>query len=65
MLENYVYFIYNFNGDIYESTEAFDDTYRAKKRECIANGEPFSRQAITSTGKVVDEVYCYGAWIRA
>jgi hypothetical protein len=38
------YFVYNFNGTIYETTTAFDDTYRQLKAECVANGEPFSRQ---------------------
>lgn len=56
-------YIYNFNGDIYETTEAFDSTYRAKKAEAIANGETFSRQVITAEGKVINEVYRFGAWM--
>lgn len=55
-------FIYNFYGDIYETNVAFDDTYRAKKAEAIANGEPFSRQVIDGN-KITNEYYCNGIWI--
>ena len=56
-------FIYNFNGDIYETTTAFDDTYRAKKREAVANGEPFSRQVVQGD-KITNEVFVNGIWLR-
>jgi hypothetical protein len=54
-------FVYNFNGVIYETTTAFDDTYRKLKAECVANGEPMSRQVI-SGDKVTDETYHNGIW---
>ena len=56
------YFIYNFNGTIYETTEAFDDTYRKLKAECVANGEPFSRQVIYED-RIVNEAYYNGIWL--
>jgi hypothetical protein len=56
-------FVYNFNGDIYETTTAFDDTYRAKKAQAIANGEPFSRQVVDGD-KITDEYYYNGMWLR-
>jgi hypothetical protein len=49
-------FIYNFNGDIYETTTAFDATYRAKMAEAKANGETVTRQVIDGN-KVVNEYY--------
>ena len=49
-------FIYNFNGDIYETTTAFDATYRAKMTEAKANGETVTRQVIDGN-KVVNEYY--------
>lgn len=56
-------FVYNFNGTIYETTEAFDDTYRKLKAECVANGEPFSRQVIKGD-TITDEFYHpAGMWI--
>lgn len=59
-------FIYNFNGDIYETKVAFDDTYRAKKAEALANGEPFSRQVIKGD-KITNEIYLKdaGIWVPA
>ena len=55
-------FIYNFNGDIYETATAFDDTYRAKKAQAITNGEPFSRQVIDGD-KITNEYYHNGIWL--
>ena len=55
-------YIYNFNGTIYETTTAFDDTYRKLKAECIANGEPFSRQVVEGN-KVTNETYHTGIWL--
>ena len=56
-------FIYNFNGTIYETATAFDDIYYKLKAECIANGEPFSRQ-IVNGDKVVNEYYHpAGVWL--
>lgn len=55
-------FIYNFNGNIYETTTAFDATYRTKKAEAIANGEPFSRQVVDGA-KITNEIYRNGIWI--
>ena len=58
-------FIYNFNGYIYETHEAFDDTYRKLKAECVANGEPFSRQVVDGN-KVTDQYYHpAGIWLDA
>ena len=54
-------FVYNFNGIIYETTTAFDDTYRKLKAECVANDEPMSRQVIDGE-KIINETYCNGAW---
>jgi hypothetical protein len=51
-------FIYNFHGDIYETTEAFDATYRMKAAEAIANGESFSRQVVDGD-KIRNEI-CVG-----
>lgn len=56
-------FIYNFNGDIYETYEAFDATYRAKRNEALANNEPFSRQVVKGD-KVINEYYDNGVWMR-
>ena len=55
-------YIYNFNGTIYETTTAFDNTYRKLKAECIANGEPFSRQVVEGN-KVTNETYHNGIWL--
>ena len=55
------YFVYNFNGTIHETTIAFDDTYRQLKAECVANGEPFSRQVVDGD-KVINETYRNGIW---
>lgn len=55
-------FVYNFNGDIYETTEAFDATYRAKKAEAVANGESFSRQVVDDD-KIVSQHYHNGIWL--
>lgn len=55
-------FIYNFNGIIYETTEAFDNTYRTMKKEAVANGEPFSRQVVDGD-KITNEIYRNGIWI--
>ena len=49
-------FIYNFNGDIYETTTAFDATYRAKMAEAKANGETITRQVIDGN-KIANEYY--------
>lgn len=56
------YFVYNFNGTIYETTTAFDDTYRQLKAECVANGEPFSRQVVDGD-KTTNETYHNGIWL--
>lgn len=56
-------FIYNFNGTTYETTEAFDDTYRAMKREAVANGEPFSRQVVTGDKIVNQHYHPAGIWL--
>jgi len=55
-------FIYNFNGDIYETNTAFDATYRAKKKEAEANGESFTRQVVDGN-KITNEIYVNGIWI--
>ena len=56
-------FIYNFNGTIYETTTAFDDTTRKLKAKCEANGEPFSRQVVNGD-KVTDEYFHpMGIWL--
>lgn len=55
------YFVYNFNGTIYETTTAFDDTYRKLKAECVANGESFGRQVIDGD-KITNETYRNGIW---
>jgi hypothetical protein len=57
------YFVYNFYGDIYETTEAFDETVRQKMREAKANGEPFSRQMIVGD-KIINQYYHpAGIWL--
>ena len=56
------YFIYNFNGNIHETTTAFDDTYRKLKAEAVANGEPFSRQVVDGA-KITNQHYTNGIWI--
>jgi hypothetical protein len=56
-------FVYNFYGTIYETTEAFDDTYRKLMAEAKANGEPVSRQVVDGD-KVTNEIYHpAGIWI--
>jgi hypothetical protein len=55
-------FIYNFNGDIYETNTAFDATYRAKKKEAEVNGESFTRQVVDGN-KITNEIYVNGIWI--
>lgn len=54
-------FVYNFNGTIYETNTAFDDTYRKLKAECVVNGEPFSRQVIDGD-TIINETYHNGIW---
>ena len=54
-------FIYNFYGDIYETYEPFDATYRAKRDGALAKGEPFSRQVIKGD-KIINEEYHNGVW---
>lgn len=57
-MTNRYFFVYNFNGEIYETNEAFDSTYRAKMRECLENGEPVSRQMIDNlTGRIYNQYY--------
>lgn len=56
-------FIYNFNGYIYETTEAFDDTYRRLKADAVANGEPFSRQVITGDKVINEKYHASGIWM--
>ena len=56
-------FVYNFNGYIYETTVAFDDTYRRLKADALANGESFSRQVIAGD-KITNEKYINGVWMR-
>ena len=56
-------FIYNFNGYIYETNTAFDDTYRQLMREAKANGETVTRQVVNGD-KVVNEYYHpAGIWL--
>ena len=55
-------FIYNFNGTIYETNEAFDSTYRAMKKEAVANGEPFTRQIVCGE-KITNQHYTNGIWL--
>ncbi len=55
-------FVYNFGGQIYESYEAFDDTYRQLRREAEASGIPYTRQVI-SGDKISNEVYYNGCWV--
>ena len=55
-------YIYNFNGTIHETHEAFDETYRAMKREAVANGESFSRQVVCGE-QVVNQFYKNGIWL--
>jgi hypothetical protein len=49
-------FIYNFNGEHYESTEAFNPYIRAQLRAAVISGEPVSRQVIDGQ-KVLNERY--------
>ena len=56
-------FIYNFNGDIYETYEPFDATYREKKKEAVANGEPFSRQVIKGD-RIINQYFDNGVWFN-
>ena len=55
-------FIYNFNGTIYETAKAFDDTYRAMKKEAVENGEPFTRQIVCGE-KIINQHYSNGIWL--
>lgn len=56
-------YVYNFNGTVYETTEAFDDTYRKLKAEAVKNGEPFSRQVIDGD-KIINQRYNpAGIWV--
>ena len=55
-------FIYNFGGHIYETTTAFDDTYRQLKKEAEANGESISRQVVDGS-KISNQHYCNGIWL--
>lgn len=55
-------FVYNFNGETYETTEAFDSTYRKMRDNAITNGEPFSRQVINGD-KITNEKYVNGIWL--
>lgn len=55
-------YIYNFNGTIHETYEAFDETYRTLKREAIASGEPFSRQVVCGE-QIVNQFYSNGIWL--
>ena len=55
-------FIYNLNGEIYESTEAFDATSRAMHRRAAETGEPFSRQEVKD-GKIINQHDCNGIWL--
>ena len=56
-------YVYNFDGETYETYEPFDDTYRKMKAECVAQGKPFSRQVINGE-KIINEKYTCGAWIE-
>lgn len=57
------FYIYNFNGTIHETYEPFDATYRALKKEAVANGEPFSRQVI-SGDEITNQHYSNGVWLN-
>ena len=46
-------YVYNFDGVIYETYNAFDEKYRELKRSCV--GTP-KRQVIKPNGKIVNEV---------
>ena len=56
-------YVYNFNGTIHETTEPFDDTYRKLKAECVANGEPFSRQVIDGDKIINQKYHPAGIWL--
>ena len=56
-------FVYNFNGTIYETTEAFDDTYCELKAEAVKNGEPFSRQVIIGDKIINQKYHPAGIWL--
>ena len=47
-------FIYNFNGDIYETNTAFDATYRAKKKEA----ELLSSNMDEDDNLLLDTAFC-------
>jgi hypothetical protein len=49
-------FIYNFNGEHYESTEAFNPYIRAQLRAAVISGEPVTRQVIDGQ-EVLNERY--------
>ena len=58
-------FIYNFHGYIYETNEAFDDTYRQLMREAKANGKIVTRQMVDGN-KAPDQYYHpAGIWLDA
>ena len=57
------YFVYNFNGYIYETTTAFNDTYRQLMREARVNGEKVTRQVIDGD-KITNQYYHEaGIWL--
>ena len=49
-------YIYNFNGEHYESTEAFNSYIRSQLRAAVINGEPVTRQVIDGQ-KILNERY--------
>lgn len=55
-------FIYNFNGDIYETYNAFDEVYYIKSKEIKASGQSMTRQVVTDN-KIINEVYYNGVWL--
>lgn len=56
------YFVYNFGGQIYETTTAFDDTYRTLRNQALENGEVITRQVVDGD-KVNNEYYHNGMWL--
>ena len=55
-------FRYNFNGEIYETSNAFDEVYYIKSKEIKASGKSMSRQVITGN-EIINEVYYNGVWL--
>lgn len=55
-------YIYNFNGFIYETSKAFDNTYYRLKAECVANGERITRQVVKGN-TITNECYSNGIWL--